>query len=328
LVKINGASGDEKTVREFIKSNIVEFADIIYEDNIGNLIAFKQAKNTINTKKKLNTQLPKKVMLAAHMDEVGFMISDIMDDGLLAFIQVGGIYDKILSGLSVTIGKNKIPGVIVDCGEHFIDIGANSRYQAQNTIEIGDFVSFESDYIALGVDVVKAKALDDRVGCSILMEILKGDYNFDLYACFTVQEEIGLRGVGVAAYNVKPDIAIVLEGTTCQDTPGVDLSECSTVMGEGPAISILDKSTYYDNGLNEIIKKIAHKTNIKIQIKNTFTGGNDSGKIQRSNNGIKVAVISVPVRYIHSPFSIISLKDYKNTCKLLEAVLADIDNSI
>lgn len=320
LTSICGVSGNEENVKNFILEIVNKYADELIEDDIGNLIAVKRCKSS-------KDKVAKKVMLSAHMDEVGFMVSEITDKGMLKFIQVGGVDERIIPGILVQVGPGKIPGLCIENNGLLIDIGATNSVEAMEIVELGEYVAFSSNFVELGNKLVMAKAFDDRAGCAVIIEMLKGDYDFDLYACFTVQEEVGLRGSEVAAYRVKPDIAFVIEGTTCSDISNVDPLDYSTIMGNGPAISILDRTTYYHMDLHNYIKKFAMENNIKLQVKNTFTGGNDSGRIQRSNEGVKVAVISVPVRYIHSPTSVMSLSDYEETIKLVKSLLTKMDIS-
>lgn len=329
LTELNGVSGNEDEVREFVKEHIKELADEIKIDSMGNLIAFKKGKS-----KKL------KVMLSAHMDEVGFMVTGFGDSGVIKFATVGGIDERILPGKRVLVGEKKIPGVIgskpihmqekdernanVKLKKMYIDIGTDKKEETEKLVSLGDYIAFHSPYIEFGDGLVKAKALDDRVGCAILMEALKERYEFDLYACFTVQEEVGLRGSEVAVYTVNPDIALVVEGTTCSDVPGVEKSEYSTVLGEGAALTIMDRTSYPDKNFVNYIYELAQRNKLPVQFKQTNTGGNDAGKIQMSRSGVVTASISVPCRYIHSPVSVMSKKDF-NSCKdIVIAVLKDL----
>ena len=174
--------------------------------------------------------------------------------------------------------------------------------------------------VFFGENRIKAKALDDRAGCAVLMELLEEVWPFELYACFTVQEEVGLRGALVAANRIKPDIGIVLEGTTCADVPKVKEHEVSTVMGEGPVLSFADRTSIADRELFYHLKT-AEKECIPYQLKRTTTGGNDAGRIQTSGTGVKTMVVSVPCRYIHSPVSVLDLNDLKNMLNLVSKAL-------
>ena len=189
------------------------------------------------------------MMLDAHMDEIGLMVTQINSDGLLKFRTIGGIEARVLVGKRVRIGENGVPGVIglkplhlqspkerggtVDKKQLTIDIGAKDREQAESKIEIGDLAAFEYDPVEFGDNKLMAKALDDRVGCAVLIELLKHNYESDIYACFTVQEEIGLKGAKTATFQVKPDLALILEGTTCYDVPDTKEYGMSTICGAG-----------------------------------------------------------------------------------------------
>jgi putative aminopeptidase FrvX len=347
LTELNGVSGNEEEVREFIKEKILNFTDEIKVDSIGNLIAFKKGSSS-----------KYKIMLSAHMDEVGLMVTGYGEGGTLKFKPVGGIDERILLSKSVFVGDKKLQGVIgckpvhlqerdertgnIKVKNMYIDIGAERKEEAEKLVQVGEYVSFYSEYTELGDVCVKAKALDDRVGCAVLIEALKKNYSFDLYACFTVQEEVGLRGSEVAAYAVKPDLAIVVEGTTCSDVPGVEKYDYSTLLGGGAALTIMDRTSYADKTLVQYIYDMAKKNNINIQFKQTTTGGNDAGKIQRSCGGVKVVSISVPCRYIHSPVSVMNKDDFdcvkqivllalfkfSNDQSLIEKVLAGGDVNV
>ena len=330
LTDLNGVSGNENEVREYIKSKINGLCDSIEVDTIGNIIAYKKGSSG-----KL------KVMLSAHMDEVGFMVSGYMEKGFLKFKSVGGIDSRILPGKRVVIGKKRLKGVIGAKPLHqqspeerekiakikdlYIDIGAETKEEAEKLAPLGEFVAFDSDYIELGKDCIKAKALDDRVGCAVLMEVLKYNFEFDLYACFTVQEEVGLRGAQVAAFKIMPDVALVLEGTTCADVPEVKPFDFSTELGNGAALTLVDRTCYSDRKLVQFLYDTAVKNGIKVQYKQTTTGGNDAGQIQRTGMGVKTASISVPCRYIHSPVSVMNRSDFECVERLTLAALNEIN---
>lgn len=329
ITSLNGISGNEDHVRDFIREKISGYVDEIFTDKVGNLIALKRGYSS-----------EKRVMLSAHMDEVGFIVTGHGDDGTIKFKPVGGIDERILPGTRVTIGEGKLKGVIgckpihllsseerksnVKLKDLFIDIGAQKREEAEKLAPLGEYIAFDSEYTEFGDGCVKAKALDDRVGCIILMEALKCKYDFDLYACFTVQEEVGLRGAETAAYSVAPDIAIILEGTTCSDVPGVKEYEFSTRLGEGPALTLMDRTAYADRKLTTFIHELAVKNDLKIQFKQTASGGNDAGKIQRSRGGVRIASLSVPCRYIHSPVSMMSLRDFEGCRKIIDITLKEL----
>jgi len=314
LCNMRGVSGDCGEVREFIKEKIQPFADEITVDNMGNLIAFK--KGRIN----------KRAMISAHMDEVGFIVSGINDSGYLQFKTVGGIDPRIVVSKRVRIGKDSVRGIIALKAIHlqskeergkvtpikslFIDIGAKSKEDAEKKVSLGDYVSFDTEYAEIG-DKVKAKALDDRVGCSVLMELMQNECKYDTYFVFGVQEEPGLRGAAVYAYNIKPDIALVLEGTTCSDVYGAKEHEYVTVCGGGGAVSFMDRSSIVSKKYHKWLYNTAKENGIPVQYKRTTMGGNDAGIIHRTKDGILTASLSVPCRYIHSPVSVASKSDIK-----------------
>lgn len=332
LTELAGVSGSEENVRDYIKKEIEKYVDNITIDSVGNLIAYKKGGSSKT-----------KVMLAAHMDEVGFMVTGYTDTGLLKFKPVGGIDERILPGKRVLIGEKNIPGVIGSKAIHLqdkeefneviklknmnIDIGCEKREEAEKLAPLGEYIVFNTEYMEIEGESIKAKALDDRAGCAVIMELLKNNYDFDFYACFTVQEEIGSNGAEVAAYAINPDIAIVLEATTCSDVPDVKEYEYSTIFRGGAAVSFMDKSSYYDRNLVDFIIHTAKKNKINIQLKQTVSGGNDAGSIQRSHQGIKVATISIPCRYIHSPVSLISKKDLSSCLNIMKLVLKELSNN-
>ncbi len=330
LTELSGVSGNEDCVRAFVLEHIKSQADEIIVDNIGNLIALKKGTGESN----------KKVMISAHMDEVGLIISKITEDGFLKFKSVGGIDPRVLISKKVRIGENKISGVLGAKAIHlqkkseresvpeekdlYIDIGAKDKEDAEKHVSLGDFCAFDSAFTEFGDGLVKAKALDDRVGCAIMMELLKdAAFAFDVYFAFTVQEEVGCRGARVATNRINPDIAIVLEGTTCSDVHGSKEKDYSTQIGKGPALSIIDRSTYYDKDLVNAIYTFAKAHKIPVQFKKTASGGNDAAVIHLSKGGVKTAAISVPARYIHSASSVIAKTDYEAMKKLILAVLRE-----
>jgi len=330
LTRLDGVSGNEGEVRRRIFSEIEQSGLSYHIDSIGNLMV----------KARSSGQSRPKVMLAAHMDEVGFMIRQIMDDGKLKFAAVGGIDSRILIGQHIRIGEGKIPGVIgyksihlqdkteresvVKMKNLYIDIGAKDKAQAEELVKPGDYAAFAGEPVLFGDNRLKAKALDDRAGCVLILELLKETWPFELYGCFTVQEEVGLRGARLAANRIEPDIAIVLEGTTCADVPEVKDHEVSTVLGKGPALTFADRTSIGDRELINHFVKTAGDDGIPFQRKQTATGGNDAGKIQTSGKGVRIISVSVPCRYIHSPVSVLHIKDLENMLKLVKKALCKI----
>lgn len=324
LCLLNGASGDEQNVSEFIINQIKNHCEFKV-DNLGSVIAFKKGKNTPS----------KKVMIAAHMDEVGFIITYITDDGYLKFSPVGGIYPRVVIDRIVKIGNVK--GVIGAKAVHllssdekkyapsfdslFIDIGAKDKNEAMKYVSPGDYAYFESDYTEFGDGFVKAKALDDRIGCAIMIELIKSDLEYDTYFCFNVQEEVGLRGSACTSYSIQSDVSLILESTTAADLCGVSGEKKCCVLGNGPVVSFMDSRTVYDKKLYELAFKTADENNIKIQTKTAIAGGNDAGAIQTSGKGSRVIAVSLPCRYIHSSASVVKKSDIDETKKLIAALL-------
>lgn len=313
----NGISGDENVIRDIIISEIKDYATDFKVDALGNILVFKKGKE----------QAAHKVLLSAHMDEVGFIVTEITEDGLLKFDEVGGIDRRVVLGDRVVVGNN-ISGVVGIKPVHlskgddqnkipsykdmYIDIGANNKIDALKYVSYGDSVSFKSFYRNNEKTII-SKAIDDRAGCSMLVEMIKSELPYDMYFSFVVQEEVGLRGATTAAYTIKPDFAIVLEATTAADIPSVEESKQVCKVFGGAVVAFMDKRTIYDK---ELIKKsfeIAKSTGNKIQYKKAVAGGNDAGAIQKSCSGVRTIALSVPCRYLHSQLSLISIDDYNST---------------
>lgn len=332
LSELDGVSGNEKAVADFIISQVSVLSDETIVDTMGNIIFFKKGKKSTS----------KKIALFAHMDEVGFIVKNITDEGYIKFDQVGGIDDRILLAQKVRIGENNIEGVIgckpvhlqseserkhiMKTDELYIDIGASSRSDAEKQVSKGDYISFVSEFKWMHNRRFKGKAIDDRAGCSIMMELMKDRYDADIYFCFTVQEEVGLRGASVLSRKINPDIAIILESTTASDTPHTPPHLHTSCLGSGPVITLMDRGAYPDKSLNEFVVGVANERHIKTQYKSTSNGGNDSRAIQSGASGCKVCSISLPCRYIHSPVNVADGADFDNMKKLVRAVLNEIYN--
>lgn len=326
LSELHGVSGVEDEVREFIIKEIKPCCDEVTVNSTGSIIAFKKGKNTPENK----------LMICAHMDEVGLIVTDVAENGLLKFATVGGIDACVLCGTPVLVGEDRLPGVIgakpihlLEGDEHskapevkdmYIDIGALNRDEALQSVCPGDYAVFDTNFGEFGDGLLKGKALDDRAGCAVLMEILKRDLACDMYFVFTTMEEVGLRGAKCAAFSLAPDMAIVVESTTAADIPGVD--ECSKIckVGEGAVISFMDRATIYDRGLLKMVQRTANERGLKWQFKKGVTGGNDSGTIHNSRGGIRTAAISLPCRYLHSPCGVIAENDLNAVCELVHAL--------
>ena len=327
-----GISGKEDAVRSIVLNAIRGHASDIRIDPMGSVTALKKG----------TAERPLRVMLAAHMDEVGFIVMGYESDGLIRFGSIGGIDDRILPGLRVKIGDDLIPGVIVWTPIHKnydqnvvkmsnlrIDIGASSKDEASGKAKRGDRIAFDSRYMEVGERMLRGKAFDDRVGCSLLIDVLQGEpYPVDVLAAFTVQEEIGVRGAQVAAQTLNPDVAIVLEGTTAHDLPNPteepDDEETPNptcrVLG-GPALTYMDRSMIVNPRLLRFVRETAEAEGIPHQVKTMLGGGTDGGAIHLANGGVPTAVISLPCRYIHSPSAYLHRDDYDHTLQLIRAVL-------
>lgn len=316
LCLLNGVSSGEDEVRAFIREKAAPYAETMRTDALGNLIVFKKgAKATGN-----------KLMLTAHMDEVGFIVNDITEDGYLKFAPVGGIDPRVVIGKRVSVGLGRVQGTIglkayhlVSAEEEknvpkfedmYIDIGARDRADAEAAVSLGALVAFESDAVEFGYGMFKAKAIDDRVGCAVMLKLLEEELPMDCTFVFSTQEEVGTRGALGAAFSVTPEIALVLEGTTAADLPGTDSHRQVAVPGRGPVLSFMDGGTVYDRELFELMRELGEKHQIPWQLKSGISGGNDASAVQRTKEGVRVAAISVAVRYLHAPSSVACVQDF------------------
>ncbi len=326
LANLRGVSGDEGPVRRFIADKLAGFGGEIRVDTMGNLFASKGSDRTWS-----------KVMVSAHMDEVGLMIMSIEAGGLLKFKPVGGIDSRILVAKRVKIGAKGLPGVIGSKPIHlqkrieqnkpfeeeslYIDAGFQSKEEAEKSVEIGDLVSFDSSCTGLGNDFYRGKAFDDRVGCLILLDLLLEKNGLSFTAAFTVQEEVGTRGAAVAAYTIKPEIALVVEATAAADTPEINKDFQGPLLGAGPAISIMDRTILVSKKMRDQLITAAEKADVPYQFRRSTGAGTDAGSISLSRGGVLAGVLSVPCRYIHSPYSVLKMSDLKATKDLARAWL-------
>ena len=344
LSSIFGPTGCEDRVSAAIKPELERYCDKVILDRMGNLVG----KLSLGSSEK-----PKKIMLSAHLDEVGFMIEQINDSGMLSFATVGGIDDSVIAGKSVLVGNERelVRGVIcskaihhksrserdeaVDCEKLCIDVGLSSKEEAEKYFSIGDFAAFDipkSDSIFFGKDksTIKCKALDDRMGCAALIEILrllandKPNIDLDVYFCFTVREETGISGAEVIANRIMPDFALVFESTAIGDIPSAPESKRVAEVSGGAVISIADRSTIYDKELIDLAFALADKNKIPLQVKRYLSGGNDAGHIHKSGVGVRSLAISVPTRYLHSPFCVAHYDDYLSAKNIGYALLCEL----
>lgn len=325
LTSLSGVSGDEKKVCKALMERVLPLEGQI--DALGNLSYDVKGKQPAL----------QRLMISAHMDEVGFIITHITDDGYLKFSTVGGIDARVLPGKSVLIGENQLQGVIGSLAIHlqdtaqrkrapkienlYIDIGAKDKAMAEQYVTVGDYVTFDSPFRFLGSHRVKAKALDDRVGCYILSELMKEEQAVDYHAVFTTMEEIGCIGAAAAADAYKPDIAIILEGTTASDSGETPRDQQVCRLGEGLVLSFMDRGTIYDKSFLKLAIDTAKEQGIPVQLKEAVAGGNEASAVQKAGFGCSVLAISIPCRYIHSPASVMDLRDVAAAKKLVSALL-------
>jgi endoglucanase len=326
-----GPAGCEDEVRRLLARALQHKVDELTTDALGNLIAFKRG---------TGPEPRLKVMVDAHTDEVGLMITRIEKNGLLGFRAVGGLHDRLLLAKGVLVSEERLAGVITAPPVHLtepeqrkkvikieqmaIDIGATDQEEAKGMVKVGDYAVFDTRFEVLttnGLRTAKGKAFDDRAGCAVAAALADEEYAVDLYLSFSAQEEVGLRGARVAAYRIDPDVAIALEGTVCDDSPRtVDLSP-TTELGKGPAITIMDRSFIADPRLVRLLEDTAKAQAIPYQFKQPGVGSTDAGPIHLTRTGVPAVTVSVPSRYIHTPVGLLSLNDYDNLVSLMTATL-------
>ena len=333
LCETPGISGYEERIQKVIKEELEKVTDEVKIDKLGNVIGIKKAK------KLSGKPAPKKVMIAAHMDEIGFMISFVDKDGFLRFAPVGGFDPRTLIAQRVVVhGAKDIGGVIGSKPIHilneeerkkppkikdlFIDVGLKKDVVSK-IVKAGDFVTLDRNFKELNDKVITAKAFDDRVGVYVMIETLKRikDCYVDIYAVATVQEEVGLRGATVSSFSVEPDVGIALDVTIASDIPGTKEEEMVTTLGGGTAISLMDSHTISNKKLVDFLRKIAEENKIKYQTDILLGGGTDAGAIQRSKSGVPACTLSVPTRYVHSVVEMCHKEDIENSIKLMSKFL-------
>lgn len=327
LTEAVGVSGREKEVRLLIHDLIADLVDEWRVDALGNLIATKRGTGEIELR----------VLVDAHMDEVGLIITSIERDGTCKFRPAGGFDARALLGKVVQVGPKKLTGVIglkpvhllstsqedtvVKIDAMYIDVGAKDRSDAGKKVKVGDAATFLTDYHQSG-DIAFGKAFDNRAGCAALIELLKEEpFPFDLVASFSVQEEVGLRGARVVSYDVKPDAALVIECTPAYDLPSERDVSPNVSVGKGPAIYVMDAATIQDPRLVGHLSETASDRGIPYQIRQPGGGGTNTGPVQRAGQGVPAATIAVPCRYPHGPLSVINLVDYSNLVSLTDSAL-------
>ena len=329
-----GVAGREEEVRALMKGLMKPHVDEVKEDKLGNIIGIRKGKEGAP-----------KVMLAAHMDEIGLMVKNITKEGFVHFTKIGGIDDRILVAQKVLVhtGKGTITGVIgskpphilkeeekkkvIEADKLFIDVGATNKKDAQKIgLRIGDPISFDIKFTRVGKDAVVGKAFDDRVGCAALIETLKRlrKVNCTVYAVGTIQEEVGLRGATVAAFQLRPDVGLALDVTVAGDVPGVQEVEAPIKMRKGPSLTVTDYGLITHPKVLKWFIDAAEESKVPYQLETGLGGTTDAARIALSREGVPSGVISIPTRYIHSPVSLLSLKDLENTVKLTVAAINSV----
>lgn len=328
LTALDGVSGREDAPRRYLLEKLREnpLEKEISVDPLGNILVRVIGAARPNTR----------VMFEAHMDEVGLMITGITADGFLRFAAVGGIDEKVLPGRRVRV--NGHAGVIgckavhhcskeerarpIAAEQLMVDIGAATAAEAESVVSVGDMAVFDTAYTPLYGQKVQAKALDDRAGCALLLSLLEQPPAYDVWLAFTVQEEVGLRGAGPAAYTLKPQVSVSVEATTASDIAGTAPGKEVCFVGQGAVLSFMDGRTVYDASLYRRLTALAAEHGIAVQPKRAVAGGNNAGAIQTAGAGARVAALSLPCRYIHSGTSVLSEQDWESARALLR-VMAD-----
>lgn len=316
LCNLCAVSGDEGAVRDYVCRALEGNPTVSWQiDPLGNLLVEKKGAQ----------RAPHHLMVSAHMDEVGLIVTHVQDGGLLEIAAVGGVDASVVIGRQFLVGKQHIPGIVGTKPVHLLskeqrsqlptfdglvlDIGASSAEEARKLAPEGTCAYFCPDFRTLGDGRVCSKAIDDRAGCALLLGLLEQELPYDITAAFLVQEEIGLRGATAAAYTVAPEFALVLEATTAADIVGASGGERVCTLGGGPVISFMDRSTMYDKGMYQEAFALCQAQGIPCQTKTRIAGGNDSGAIHVSRGGVRTLAVSLPCRYLHSPSCVADLAD-------------------
>jgi len=315
LTQIFGPSGYEEQVTEFISTQLRPYCDELMTDTLGNLIVVRHGTG-------------KKIMVAAHMDEIGLMITHLDKEGFLRFTPLGGVRIPNLVGQRVKFSNGRVGTIGVEkldkpsdfkLDKLFLDIGVSSREEAGQLVHIGDTAVFVGDFIDSGSKVI-SKAFDDRIGCFVAMEALKRTKStHELAFVFTVQEEIGIRGARTAAYALEPDLAIAVDVTATGDTPKAH--PMSVELGKGVGIKVLDHSLITSPQIKRWMAAVATELNIPFQWEVLEYGGTDSGAIHLTRGGVPSGVLSIPTRYVHSPAEMLDKRDVEAAVELLAALL-------
>lgn len=328
LCALRGVSGDEGRVRDYIRAHVQQHATSVRVDRLGNLIAYKQGSGEDR----------RHILLSAHMDEVGLVVYGVNESGLLSYRTVGSIDSRAIVSKPVRIGDKETPGVIGAKAIHlqtaedrthalahdqlYIDIGAKDRAAAERLVELGDYISFESKWVEFGDGLVKSRALDDRIGCAVMMSVLENDYPCDVTCVFTVQEEVGQRGSFAAAHDVAFDAAVVLAVTAANDLGCSESERKVCCLKQGVAISLIDAATISSRPLYARLRALAQDGQIPWQLKQDSADAGDAGSFQRAAGARAVCTLSVPCRNLHSPSCVAAFADIEAQYRLVDAFLA------
>ena len=328
LCALPGPSGCEDQVRDYIRKQAEPYADKIESDPMGNLFIYRAGKK----------KLQKPIMVCAHMDEVGLIVKNITEDGMLKFGFVGGVDPRVVIGRQVrfgdTVGVIGIKAVHLTTASErktaprtkdlYIDIGATSKKAAEAKVALGDYGVFDSEIVEFGDGLIKAKALDDRLGCAVLLTLLQEQPPVDTWFVFTAQEEVGTRGAATAAFRLAPEFCLVVEGTTAADLAEVPEAQQVCALRKGAVIPFMDRGTIYDRELFAMLCDAAEEKNIPWQTKQMVAGGTDAGRIHKSGAGVRTVGLAAPLRYIHSPSSVAAKCDLDCVLELAREFLERI----
>lgn len=325
LCLIPSVSGREEAVREKIKELIAPYTDENYTDNLGNLVAVKYGKG----------ENKKKIMLCAHMDEIGFLVTYIEDNGFIRVSTVGGI-NLVAASSSLVVSEKGVKGALVSesgvkaadytADKFIIDIGAKNKKEAERKVKIGDFFVVSPSVSRLSSSRVCGRPLDDRIGCAVMIEIAKAyakqTPKHDIYFTFSTQEEVGCRGAKTASFGISPEYALIFDVTGTGDTSGAKPMECS--LGKGAAIKIKDSSVICHAEVVETLKQTAKKNSIPYQLEILTYGGTDTSSVQMTGLGCRAGALSIPTRYIHSAVEMLDMNDAKACADLALAFIEEI----
>ena len=334
LCGLDGVSSWEDPVREFLRSEARSHADELRVDALGNLIAFKRGRRPTG----------RKLLLSAHMDEVGLMVRHITDEGYLKFDTVGSVDRRTLLGKPVRVGPKRIPGVVglkayhlvsreeeksvPKLDEFYLDIGARDREGAEALVSLGDAAAFDSSAGEFGSGLFQGKALGSRVGCAVLLTLLKEELPLDCTFAFTAQEEVGNRGAFGAGFSVTPEIALALDGTDAADLAGRVPHKRGCALGQGVVLPVMDQGSIADRDLFEALRALAEAQGIRWQLGGSLSGRTDAAAFQRTKAGVRTAMLSVPVRYVHTPASVACISDLDAVLALARALIHDVAKEV